>query len=283
VLSLISITVYAANSYRLFTPSLPSVPDWVWLCVFVGSVFVCGYLAALGERANWWTAKRGIFVVVIAIAATFFVYAFVGVSVPNDENSYIGAFKIPARDSLGYTTYALNDGLHKPLFFDAGFNFTAPGSLSVNNPITVHVQIWNVNNTAFSTDYLAAVFTGCFPLQDDWAVEGSLNSCLIPLHFVGVTNHGALYAGTGTEKWLDSGPSYLWLRPTNASFLPNNLNLLGQYEQPVVTIQPVADTLSAAFDLNTLRLTYILIGLSILTLIPVLDAVVTPDKHPAPA
>ena len=221
--------------------------------------------------------KRVVSGVILIVAGLFFMYAFVVVSVPNDEFATLAAFKIPARDSLGYQTYAMNGGQNKPIFFDAGFNFSASGSLSVNNPITVHVEIYNTNDSSFSTDYIAASFTWCYPLKDDWANSGNLNSCVIPLHPAGQSTHGTLYEGTGTFKWLQSGPSYLWLIPNNASWILNNQDLLPQYEQIALTVNPVSDTLSTQFNLDTLRLTYILVGLGVLALQPVLETFLWPE------
>lgn len=219
--------------------------------------------------------KRVIAVAILIVAAGFFVYAFVGISVPSDEWNSWAAYKIPATFA-GYPTYALNSGVNKPIFFNAAITFTASGSLSVNNPITVHALFFSINDTTFSQDYVGVGFSGCYPLKDSFGSNGVLDSCVLPL----VKSSNGQFTADGTENWLQSGPSYLYLIPGTQGFVLNNEDKLGQYEQIAITVNPVADTLSTSFNLNTLRLTYILVGFSVLMLQPVLEVILTSPEKP---
>lgn len=212
--------------------------------------------------------KRWISILELAVAAGFLLYAFFGISVPADEWNNWATYNIPATYA-GVATYAI-----RPISFNAVINIVAPGSLSVNNPITVSVYIYNTNDTSFGQDYAGVSFTWCYPLSDSFSPVGVLNSCFLPL-----TSEGnGTFLAKGTVKWLQAGPSYLFLVPRESGFVLNNEENLAQYESVGLTMNPVTDTLSSNFNYNILRLTFTLVGFSVLMLHPVLEAALLPHE-----
>lgn len=214
--------------------------------------------------------KRWISAVELVLASALIIYAFVGISLPSDEWNNWASYSIPATFA-GVPTYAV-----KPISFNAVINITAQGSLSVNNPINVDVLVYDVNDSNFLQDYRGISFTWCYPLTDTYSSTGVLESCFLPL----VSHGNGTYVAKGTVKWLQDGPSYLFLVPTVPGFVLNNEENLGQYESVGLTITTVSDTLSENFNFLILRLTYILAGFALLTLHPVLEAALLPHEDP---
>jgi hypothetical protein len=169
---------------------------------------------------------------------------------------YTGAYKAP-------------NGTVIPVTFNLGadvkVNFTAKGSLSVNNPITVNAIV-TPNDTEFMTDYLCIGFTGAY-----LAKSPTLPACLL---FTSLNNGD--YSANGVLLWLISGQSWVVIYPQGTSHF-----LLSELEKgdPIIAIAGVSDTLAISSAENNARLTWVLIAFSFLMLQPVFEALAIRESN----
>ena len=149
------------------------------------------------------------------------------------------------------------------------FTFSAVGSVSLNNPVNVTVTVSSVllNHTGvkqFSQYYYGVGLTEAFNPTTVRSSKPVLAS--IPLRDEG---NGTWY-GKGQVVWLQDGPTVPFLTPNGNWYVTySDLQSFGS----VLNIAPNSDTLSIQTSLNNQRLTFILIGFSVLMLQPVFEAV----------
>ena len=161
------------------------------------------------------------------------------------------------------------------VFWD--FTLKATGSISLNNVVQVSVLLSDNNKTSdFLQHYNSIGFTDAFSPK---TVSGN-NPLLakIPLY---ATNNSYTYAGNGSVVWLNSGDTWPFLWPHVAAN-----TVLGvaypsiEFGTPLISIAGESDTLSIQNSIATARLTWILIGFSVLMLQPVLEAIRRVPKGP---
>jgi hypothetical protein len=158
--------------------------------------------------------------------------------------------------------------------------FTATGAFSVNNPIHVHATLLNVNITNFLDYYFALSFTDAYDTsvvqsQTETPVSGHLNLT------ASQTSRGMGYVADGTLVWLCDGPTWpMIIMNPNPSISPVLSSPSVQVGNPILTISSISDTLSIQGSLVEQRLTWILVGFSILMLQPIFEALFVKENPP---
>ena len=152
--------------------------------------------------------------------------------------------------------------------------FSAIGSFSVNNPVTVDITIKNANVSNFLAFFQGYIFSYAYSYPLEYEKYGNMKSGEISL-----SNSGnGEYRGTGQLIWLQEGST--WLLP-----LPYNppVYSLAQFQQsgdPVVYISGVSDTLATTFSESTAKLAWQLSAFSVIVLQPVLEAILLKEPKP---
>jgi hypothetical protein len=102
--------------------------------------------------------------------------------------------------------------------------------------------------------------------------DGTRNNAAVHL----VNTGSGRYEGDTDIVWLQEGPSWQVLLPSNATVaLP--LAAIASQELPIITISGVADTLSVHASENTAKLTWLFGSVSIIFLEPIFEAILVPD------
>lgn len=141
-------------------------------------------------------------------------------------------------------------------------NFTAKGSISVNNPVTVSGIAYNT--TPNITDY-------CLGFTDAYNASNTVEfSCLLFKPF-----RSSAYLAEGKLIWLAEGPTWPIIAPQNTGPLTRNQTAVGD---PSIYISGVSDTLSIASSENNERLTWVLVAFSFLSLQFLIEALLVDDR-----
>lgn len=149
------------------------------------------------------------------------------------------------------------------------FKLTTVGSVSMSNAVNVSVQISQISMTNVSTAeflqyYDGVGFTGAY---DPTTITGNNPQAgEIYVHSDG----GGNYSGAGQVVWLQSGPTFPYLVPNGKYYV--NYDSFRNFSA-AFNISGESDTLAIQSSLNDQRLTYVLIGFSVLMLQPILEAV----------
>jgi len=150
------------------------------------------------------------------------------------------------------------------------YNFTAKGTFSAENPITVSVSISNVNTTNLLQYYgelgfFGSVFNSSVP---QYLAPGEEEPGYVFLR------HGpdGTYVGTATLVWHVESDVYTFLLPILRLF---NFNLKigpNSGQSPTMHISSSSDTFNWKFNEITTKLTLVLVGFSLLMLQPIIEA-----------
>ena len=146
-------------------------------------------------------------------------------------------------------------------------------SISANNVVTVTVTIIHTNVSNFLEHYNGVGLTNGF---DQNTIQSS--SPQLERISLSQTANGN-FTGTGKVNWLSSGGTWLFLWPNKFGTYYTNYTQI-EVGSPIYNIAGESDTLSVQDSLTTQKLTYILIGFSVLMLQPVLEAIRKIQKAP---
>lgn len=160
--------------------------------------------------------------------------------------------------------YTSNTGPTLYLNATLDVNFTATGSLSVNNPVSVAARVTS-NDTNFMDHYLCLGFTNSYNASNKVQF-----SCLT---FTSLGNNK--YSAAGSLVWLVEGPSWSVIAPRGNFALTTAQSNVGD---PAIYISGVSDTLSIASSENNERLTWVLVAFSILSAQSIIEAIWVRDK-----
>jgi hypothetical protein len=210
--------------------------------------------------------RRAIAITLLAFALLVDVYALTALTAPK--------ISIPVHYYVeaGYWKKA---GL-PPVAFDSTFLFSAEGALSVNNPVHVHAILLNMNISNFLQYYTGIALTDAYDLT---AKDENGFPKLAELPFK--ANAQGEYEVDGDVIWSYEGPTWPFLLPNLPSFSAKYTDI--ETGMPVTIISSVSDTLSKDNNVITQKLTWILIGFSILTLQPILEALIAKERPSQPA
>ena len=149
-----------------------------------------------------------------------------------------------------------------PVSVEVQIWLTASGALSVNNPVTVRAIVTDANVTDLLRYYNAISFT------DAYQTDGSQNA-KIPLKANPSTT--GEYDADGTIIWLIEGPTWVIFLPnTEKNIVANRADVTKG--DAVAQIASIGDTLSIQNSVTEQRLTWVLVGFSVLMLQPILEA-----------
>jgi len=150
--------------------------------------------------------------------------------------------------------------------YQCNMTFTATGSFSVNNPVTVVLSVGNAN-----VSNLLGYGGGIMFLHSvNYPLESSNNQYIgvIVLHTVG----NGVYQGKGQLVWQQEGQTWGLLAPYgNIYSIPESAFL--NSGQPILTISGVSDTLSMIFSESTTKVAWQIGSFSIVFLQPVFEAI----------
>ncbi|MDG6970417.1 MAG: hypothetical protein JRN54_04830 [Nitrososphaerota archaeon] len=183
----------------------------------------------------------------------------------------LGVFVFPHVNEITLATSYDQTGAYwpnaPPFAVHFEFTFKATGSVSLSNPVKVTVTITSINLTDFEffKYYDGVGFSGAFNASTINSKQPLLAN--IPVH---QQSDGSL-SGNATIIWLQDGPTVPFLTPHSTNWYLNNQALAS--DGPVLNVAGESDTLAIQTSMNTQRLTWILIGFSILMLQPVLEAI----------
>jgi hypothetical protein len=198
-------------------------------------------------------------IILIIIALLIFGYALIGVQVPQTNYPYTG----------GMDKMDLGDG--KTVSFVFLENFSASGSFSAENNIHVKVTIFN-STIANLSDYIGFLyFTNSFnnPLN---IVNGLPIAADLPLN-----KSGDQYVAEGDLIWHESTVTRLSFLPHYQGMILTNTTQTELTQPPILTISPVSDTLTWESNIVIEKLTWVLIGFTVIMLQPIISALF-PDK-----
>jgi hypothetical protein len=172
---------------------------------------------------------------------------------------------VPVEQNVGLT---YTDGqVNLTLIADLWVNFTAKGSLSVNNIISVSAILVS-NDTDFMAHYSCLGFTNSYNAKNKLQF-----SCL---EFKPIQK--TAYEAKGDLVWLVEGPSWTVVAPVGHLTVTKGMLNVGD---PVVYISPISDTLAITSSENNERLTWVLVAFSFLSLQFLFEALFvrdTPDR-----
>ncbi|MDG6954886.1 MAG: hypothetical protein JRN33_07915 [Nitrososphaerota archaeon] len=219
---------------------------------------------------------------VLLAALVPFTYAF-EVSTPT---IFIQTTQLKTGTTHGYTLTNQTGTYNVPESFSVAFtivmNFTARGAISVNNPVDVGVAIFGVNTSEalFLKNFGAVGFTdarngGIYGRTGDFNLTAA--TARLTLSNGSSIFGGTVYIGHATLYWFQAGPTWVYLAPPVKAFVgvPNSGIQIGD---PAITISDVSDTLAVNSNDSVLRLTWILVGFSVLMLQPILEAILLQDE-----
>lgn len=169
-------------------------------------------------------------------------------------------------------------GTEPPVGVDLEILLTASGALSVNNPVRVHVNLLNANVSDLIHYYNRLSFTDAYQSGVNPNPNQAPITAGIPI--VAGTHVGE-YVADGTIVWLLEGPTWVYLAPNVAT----DLRIIAQDVQsgdPIVQIGSVSDTLSIQNSIAEYRLSWIVVGFSVLMLQPILDQFASRSRQSSP-
>ena len=206
------------------------------------------------------TRQRAGSLVLIISAFPIFMYAWRGVQIPR----------------IIMPVNAIYEGFNGATGISFNFvaNFSTVGTFSAENPIHVQAIINNVNVSNF-LDYVGSItFAGAFNASGLVFVNNVTSASYLMLSQSG----NGEYVAEGDLVWHSSMTTYLVIiAPFQTMFMyPLEHNPIN----PILSISSVSDTLSFQSNQLTTQLTYVLIGFSVLTLQPVLNALFRSHAEP---
>lgn len=210
-----------------------------------------------GNPAN--KASSGKKIVAILLGIGWFAMVLYAVFFVNTPMSVITDSGNQTVSSTGHPTYRYN--------FD--ITVYAKGVVSANNPVTLSVVLSNLNATkSLLDDYCCIGFTGAHGIREsDGAVTSNLGR--LPIKAQG----DGTYVAEGDLVWLASGDTWLVVLPndvlTNDLSVPTSSLKVGD---PAFTVGTVSDTLSWQNNELMQKLTWVLIGFSIIACYPLSGA-----------
>ena len=150
------------------------------------------------------------------------------------------------------------------------YNFTAKGTFSAENPITVSVSISNVNTTNLLQYYgelgfFGSVFNSSVPKYLQPGEEEPGYVFLKP-------GPDKTYVGTSTLVWHVETDVYTFLVPLPPLFSFSLIIGPNSGQLPTMHISSSSDTFNWKFNEITTKLTLVLVGFSILMLQPIIEA-----------
>lgn len=230
-------------------------------------------------RTFEWTRKRKINAVMFAVfIITFLVIIFAPLSW-----FLWGTTKIQYTDQGTISSAAFVDTSGNLVAPSVGYEyiatFTAIGSFSVNNPITVNIIIRNVSLPNFLNYYSKASFEYALNYPNTLNSDGTINSAAIPLKDAGKDPYldSEKYTGTGVIIWMRSGDMHGTIVFPNTDILLST-DALAHY--PIaITITGVSDTLTQTYTENTNKMTLSIGSFSILFLISVVEAIFLKEER----
>jgi hypothetical protein len=167
------------------------------------------------------------------------------------------------------TTSSENIGNNIPnVQFDFFATFSAKGSLSVNNPVTVKFTAKNVNITNFLTYYQGIAFKNCY-FENRKETDG-----IAVLNFM--DNGDQTFTAKGQVVWLIEGETYVIPKLVGYEInIPDDSLNRGN---SILAISGVSDTLSLDFSEKTTRLSWQLGTFSILVLVSLFEGIFLKDN-----
>lgn len=159
---------------------------------------------------------------------------------------------------------------------DLGIIFSAKGSVSVNNPVHVHVTLTNANVSNLLQYYNGLSFTDAYSTtvcQNDRPTPDLVKIPITPSSL----NE---YEADGTIVWLLEGPTWPFLvLNTSTNLMINAVHV--QSGDAAIVVASVSDTLSVRNTAIETALTFVLVGFSVLMLQPILEALSlkSPPSH----
>ena len=186
------------------------------------------------------------------------------ITVPYDANYYVINYWHVANHSYPVLSMQLSVLL------------TSEGSLSVNNPVNVFVQVWGVNATNLLTSYDRIAFT------DGYEVNSTGNPKQYPLNEnipLTESKKPGYYVGQGKVTWLVPDSTWIYFVPTNQT-IPMSFSEIENLtlSNPVATIASATDTVSIQNGIRTEQLNWILLGVGILAVEPIVSTFIPDDK-----
>lgn len=202
-------------------------------------------------------------IILILVATPIFSYAIFGIKIP--QITYPAMTQVNVVSTSGV-----------PIQFYAIMNFTSTGSFSVGK--TIHVQVIVIDsNVSDLLNYIGIVsFTGAFTAPMIYMANGAPMNGYFNLTQV---SNGEYYA-EGNLIWYQSINTHLmWLQPMP----PNGVLYFneGYWQQTgidILNVTPATDTLTVNTNYTMDQLTWVLVGLSVIMIQPIIMAL-TPAKN----
>lgn len=225
----------------------------------------------------FWTRKK---IINIFVFLAFLIVFYYIINMPLDRFLWgASEIKYNAGGAVNGLTYFGSNGYYLPSFsYEYIVNFSAIGSFSVNNPVTVDVIIRNVSLPNLLNYCQVAGFSQAYDYPFSFNNEGSINSSRISLTYVGNDAHyGDTYRGSGTIIWMQEGIKYgVIISPSESINLPME-DIISSFPE-IITISGVADTLTQTYTENTNKLAVTIGSFSILILVPILEAIFVKEE-----
>ena len=206
------------------------------------------------------TKNHVIFFILLLFTLACIIYALVGIPVKGTSYTFYGDASL--KDEQG-NTIALKRQI----------DFSAEGCFSAENKIHVKVTLYDcsANNLL---NYVGEVgFTEAFYYKP---TVGASVSATLPL----IREPNGNYTAEGDLLWHTSQATYMYpIAPVPAgTMIYHNATELMQNNIPVLFISPVSDTLAFESSHTMEQLTWVIIGLTVIMLFPVITALI-PEKQ----
>jgi len=211
--------------------------------------------------AKWWTRKRRINA---AVLVAWLVFLGLILQIPL---SYYGSQVFQTEYTGGgfFTDFQLSS--YPSLTFNYTVTFSTVGTFSAYDLIQFNAVVYNVNNpTALSEYYKVAQFTNA-----SWIEYGSDGNLSL--------GSGGRYYATGEIAFAEGGNTWFFLGPYHVGPLVNpEAKAELAKTPPTLTISPVSDSLTVAFNEAAIRYALIIGSFSILLLQPIIEGIVLREK-----
>jgi hypothetical protein len=158
------------------------------------------------------------------------------------------------------------------------FLFTAQGSLSVNNPVTVYVTITDANVSNLLQYYGWIALTGAYDPSTVGNSKQAPNIAFIPITASSTPNE---YTASGKIVWLEEGSTWPYLIPAYGGRIIVTQPAV-EVGTPVATIESVSDTLSVQMSIREEQLSWVLVGIGILAFQPIIATFILKDNPQFP-
>jgi hypothetical protein len=273
VVTLLIIAVFWSISIIEVTAFLQSVNVqwWIQLAIVIAFYgFPVVYLFRKITRNHILSNRQIIGSFLVMLALPIFSYAFLGVQIPIYESSNL------YKEFIVYSNQTA--GSNFTISFWTQISFKAIGSFSAEKPIHVEIKVFDSNVTDL-TNYINMVsFTGSsFVQKNDINVfTGSNNNVISSIGYLNLTEtEKGKYNSKGDLIWHQSIESHsAWLPPNTQYFDQNYWQNIGRSK---IDITSASDTLAFQSSNTMEKLTYVLVGFSVVMLQPVLEAIF-PEK-----